>query len=121
MNLHGHLIATSVPWNLGLTVSMCGWPTPTTRERLNGLLDVLRVPAHFYQEKFEQKMSWFGAAWNGHVKVNPHDMLFIHMPQPFGEPPHPWFPMRYCGSGDSGQTKMEALAEQVSALKNPQA
>tara|TARA_S200002703_G_scaffold28425_1_gene24179 strand:+ start:272 stop:748 length:477 start_codon:yes stop_codon:yes gene_type:complete len=121
MRLHGNLIATSVPWKLGLTVSLCGWSTPTTRERLNGLFDVLGVPAQFYQEKFQQKLSWYGAAWNGHVSFDPHDTLFIHMPISLGEPPHPWFPMRYCGSGDSGQTKMEELAEQISALKTPQA
>ncbi len=37
--LHGHTIATSSPEE-GLHINLCGWNTPTTRERLNGLFGV---------------------------------------------------------------------------------
>jgi hypothetical protein len=33
---------------------MAGWPTPTTRERLNGLLTLLEVPGGFYQRDHDQ-------------------------------------------------------------------
>lgn len=37
--LHGNTIARKSP-SLGLQVNLCGWNTPTTRERLNGLPNV---------------------------------------------------------------------------------
>ena len=70
MYLHGHLIARRVPKLHGCTmvsVSLAGWPTPTTRERLNGLLNALGAPVMFYQSKHNQ---WLGAeqidsdSWN---------------------------------------------------------
>ena len=44
--LHGNLIAVREQGRpLGETVlSLCGWNTPTTRERLNGLLELLGHP-----------------------------------------------------------------------------
>ncbi len=53
--LHGHLIAKQSRTE-GLLISLCGWPTPTTRERLNGLLDALGYPVGFglYQSKHVQ-------------------------------------------------------------------
>jgi DNA-binding cell septation regulator SpoVG len=36
--LHGHKIASK--GNKGLFINLCGWNTPTTRERLNGLTGV---------------------------------------------------------------------------------
>jgi hypothetical protein len=37
--LHGNKIATNSPVE-GLYINLCGWNTPTTRERLNGLPSV---------------------------------------------------------------------------------
>lgn len=54
MFLHGHKIAMRSRSQDGLSmvyVSLCGWPTPTTRERLNGLLDALGADLRVYQSK----------------------------------------------------------------------
>jgi len=37
--LHGHVIAKNIDGE-GLSINLCGWNTPTTRERLNGLPNV---------------------------------------------------------------------------------
>jgi hypothetical protein len=50
--LHGHCIAEQTVNSL--YISLCGWPTMTTRERLNGLLDTLNIQKRLYQEKHEQ-------------------------------------------------------------------
>lgn len=55
LQLHGHTIATRPHGRpLGETVlSLCGWNTPTTRERLNGLLVLLGRPdLAFVQRNF---------------------------------------------------------------------
>jgi hypothetical protein len=54
--LHGHAIARFE--NDGLWISDAGWPTNTTKERLNGLPDVRIV---------QKKGQWYlnGHAWNG--------------------------------------------------------
>lgn len=40
--LHGNRIVWRDPDSLsGLKISMCDWPTPTTRERINGILSTL--------------------------------------------------------------------------------
>lgn len=51
--LHGNMIAN---WrNDGkLELTLAGWPTPTTRERLNGLLSLLNCPRRFSQSKYVQ-------------------------------------------------------------------
>lgn len=36
MVLHGNVIAKNIDGE-GLSINLCGWNTPTTRERLNGL------------------------------------------------------------------------------------
>lgn len=40
-----------------LQIGMCGWPTQTTRDRLNVLLRVLGIPSQFSQKKGIQFMS----------------------------------------------------------------
>ena len=51
--LHGNIIAC---WNIQghLEVSLCNWPTPTTRERINTLFYVLDMPFHVLQKDFDQ-------------------------------------------------------------------
>jgi hypothetical protein len=46
--LHGNLIA--VRGKGFIKLSLAGWNTPTTRERLNGILDIFGVRARFYQK-----------------------------------------------------------------------
>lgn len=50
--LHGNLIAQKRDGYVLL--SLAGWPTPTTRERLNGILDIFGVRARFYQQNHDQ-------------------------------------------------------------------
>jgi len=50
--LHGHCIAEQTVNSLH--ISLCGWPTMTTRERLNGLLNTLNIQKCLYQKKHEQ-------------------------------------------------------------------
>ena len=47
--LHGHKIATYWHETQCLEMSMCGWPTVTTRSRLNAICDAFRTRGHFYQ------------------------------------------------------------------------
>ena len=39
LSLHGNVIARRIAGE-GLSINLCGWNTPTTRERLNGLPNV---------------------------------------------------------------------------------
>ena len=58
MLLHNNCIATFDHDNKRLSISNCGWFTPTTKERLNALPDV-----NIIQKSFK----WFlnGKEWNG--------------------------------------------------------
>jgi hypothetical protein len=52
MYLHGNMIAERSD---GTTkVTLAGWPTPTTRERVNGVLAALDDPRRIYQRGFAQ-------------------------------------------------------------------
>jgi len=50
--LHGNKIAWKQDGKLH--ISMCGWPTPTTRERINGILDAFGSSTRICQRKGEQ-------------------------------------------------------------------
>jgi hypothetical protein len=54
--LHGHKIAFWDKDHNGriLSFSMCGWGTPTTRERLNSLFQVLGYDMSVYQKNWSQ-------------------------------------------------------------------
>jgi hypothetical protein len=56
MYLFGNLIAQKTP--LATTITNCGWSTPTTKERLNGLSNVSIV---------QKKGYWYlnGKLWDG--------------------------------------------------------
>ena len=58
MLLHNNCIATFDHYNKQLKISSCGWFTPTTKERLNALLNV-----NIQQNNFK----WFlnGHLWDG--------------------------------------------------------
>lgn len=51
MDLHGNTIAIYDRLEGKLTIRDCGWQTVTTKERLNGLLDVMGVDAYISQQK----------------------------------------------------------------------
>lgn len=61
--LHGNLIAEQyLPKHASETrtrITLAGWPTPTTRERINGLLDALGESRRVWQSKHAQ---FFGDA-----------------------------------------------------------
>ena len=52
--LHRNKIAEHVIGTNILTVTLAGWGTNTTRERLCGLMRTLNLPIHFTQHKHEQ-------------------------------------------------------------------
>ena len=56
--LHGHKIAQWVTNTGDLYVTLAGWPTPTTRERLNGIPGVIVT-----QRNYDQYLN--GVMWDG--------------------------------------------------------
>lgn len=78
MYLHGNLIAERLNltnWDQRVMVTLAGWGTPTTRERVNGLLTTLGRQEGFYQEDFAQ---WFSTAI-GDICVDPDERLTLDM------------------------------------------
>jgi len=113
MFLHGNRIA----WLDGhvLRLSLCGWATPTTRERVNGVLSVMGVNANIYQEKFEQFLWWHGPG-TGHYPIDSRkDMLFLIMDPALSYEPKEWHPPRYFGQDDGA---MERLQEAKSRIRD---
>jgi len=51
--LHGHEIAWRLP-NGDIEINMCGWGSVTTRERLNGLLDMMNSHLGISQRDYNQ-------------------------------------------------------------------
>lgn len=71
--LHGNLIAERYGEG-SLRVRMCGWPTPTTRERLNGVFRAFGIPAHIYQKDWEQRI-----VFNGNdTEMDPDEWHYFH-------------------------------------------
>ena len=54
VRLHGNRICEMTPSG-DLTLSSCGWSTPTTKSRLNAILDCFLHGVGIYQQDFE----WF--------------------------------------------------------------
>ena len=58
LRLHGNLIAEwinmALPHSMNLRITLAGWPTATTRERLNGLLTEMGKREGIWQHKHEQ-------------------------------------------------------------------
>jgi len=53
--LHGNKIVWRDPNSFsGLMISMCGWGTPTTHERINGILNVLGAEVGVGQRNHQQ-------------------------------------------------------------------
>ena len=58
MYLHGNCIAQynpgEIPEQREIKITLAGWPTPTTRERLNGVLESLHLNLRIYQRNHAQ-------------------------------------------------------------------
>ena len=52
--LHGNCIVDTDPWGK-IEMTLAGWNTPTTRERLNGIAKVLGLNARFTQKDFRSR------------------------------------------------------------------
>ncbi len=64
--LHGNAIVDVDPQG-AVSVSLAGWPTPTTRSRVNDILEGLKVPARVGQSKGVQYLS---QPWRGSVDID---------------------------------------------------
>ena len=87
--LHGNEIAS---WNddNSLVVSMCNWPTVTTRERINTLFYVLNIPFNMFQDNYGQFIRDYSGLPNASLKslssghygfvadINPKDHYAFH-------------------------------------------
>lgn len=51
--LHGNLIARLTNHRTELELTLAGWNTPTTRERLNGIMEVFGINSRFHQQNWE--------------------------------------------------------------------
>ena len=73
MFLHGHIIAARRHDVPAISLSLCGWNTPTTRERLNGIAQAYGLPVRFCQRNH--------AAWVREIdtgreyEIDPSDVL----------------------------------------------
>lgn len=70
--LYGNLIAWRTP-NGDISVGLAGWPTATTRERLNGLCELLNVQAWFGQ--------FAGAQFFGNREIDPGAYFLLPIPE----------------------------------------
>jgi len=53
--LHGHMIATYDHNLKAIKISSCGWETPTTKSRLNAILNEVKYGCSVFQKNFD----WF--------------------------------------------------------------
>ena len=53
--LHGHMIATVDHGTHSVKLSSCGWETPTTKSRLNAILQEVKTGFSVFQKNFD----WF--------------------------------------------------------------
>tara|TARA_R100001015_G_C4438263_1_gene32816 strand:+ start:82 stop:378 length:297 start_codon:yes stop_codon:yes gene_type:complete len=67
--LHGNKIVEMDPSG-NVYMSLAGWNTPTTRERLNGIAEVLGLKARFYQKNFTPYLNGEVISSYGWQKVN---------------------------------------------------
>lgn len=72
MLLHGNPIASYKPRDGELYIEDCGWRTVTTKERLNGVLEVFGIDAYISQSKgnwYIITRSGQRYPWGGRLKV----------------------------------------------------
>lgn len=85
LKLHGNVIAEK--HEDGILIGLAGWNTPTTRERLNGLLFYLKCNLRIGTKKGEPYIYSWVSDWQnatsdasfliGEVKMNIHDRYLI--------------------------------------------
>lgn len=70
--LHGNLIAV---WSDSgeIVGSLAGWNTPTTRERLNGLCELIGSNARFYQKSGEPRFR----DYTGDTRIDPKAWFYL--------------------------------------------
>lgn len=77
--LHGNRIAEATRVNFpeyerlkSVKIDLCGWHTPTTRERINGILEALGYDFRVASRNFEQVLvrgTWNGKEYLGEVRL----------------------------------------------------
>ena len=78
--LHGNKIVQRLPDINGLWLSLAGWNTSTTRERLNGVLTWFDIPAVYHQRQFEPYI-WIrnkdrsGNSYSDSIEISADDWL----------------------------------------------
>ena len=70
--LHGHQIATFDHNLKAVKLSSCGWTTPTTKSRLNAILEEVKWGCKVFQKNFD----WF-VSYNDDVKDFWDGMILI--------------------------------------------
>lgn len=71
LKLHGNVIASKTESG-GIAVTLASWPTPTTRERLNGLCELLGLGRPFHQHRHEQ--------YYRDLPINSDDLILLEQP-----------------------------------------
>jgi len=72
--LHGNKIVNRVSSGKFL-VTLAGWPTPTTRERINGIMRELGIDFHIFQRNYEQF-----AVYNGEkFELNDNEWFLVNL------------------------------------------
>jgi len=74
LRLHGNLIAWTEQHTLALT--LCGWNTPTTRERLNGLLTIMQSRKQWRRHLYGFTQKNFEAVFDGSI-IQASDIIWI--------------------------------------------
>lgn len=70
--LHGNVIAKRHACGK-IEATLAGWPTPTTKERLNGLCELLGIGRPFHQKRGEQFYGSQPIESNDWIVVKPSD------------------------------------------------
>ena len=85
VELHGNVIASYNALTGDLTVTLAGWPTVTTRSRVNAILDAwnsrhghYEAPPRIYQAEHVQ----FIEEGDGPIEIDSRDVLEYHPPRP---------------------------------------
>ena len=71
--LHGHRIATYDHNLKAIKISSCGWETPTTKSRLNAILQEVKTGCHVFQKNFNWFVSYRDDVkdfWDGMILID---------------------------------------------------
>ena len=73
LHLHGNMIA-DYWYGKGLYITLAGWPTVTTRERINGLLTELGRPEGIWQRNHEQ---YYGTHYEWCRTIDSYELIKV--------------------------------------------